>query len=173
MMVTYQLQGVWPSPSKAIQDEVVSFWLAEGALPDPAIASQRACELMVVARNAAHQIVGVSTAKAACVDQLRFECFYYRTFVGSANRSRGLHSTGLVWRILQESHRLLNQRFQEGCDPNVLGIYMEIENDKVMRFRNDAVWQENGMNVVYIGQTRDGQHIRVWYFDGARIPQRT
>jgi hypothetical protein len=33
---------------------------------------------------------------------------------------------------------------------------MEIENDKVIRIRNDTVWQENGMNVVYIGQKPEG-----------------
>ena len=27
----YQLEGVWPSPSQAVQNEVVSFWLAEAA----------------------------------------------------------------------------------------------------------------------------------------------
>ena len=82
----------------------------------------------------------------------------------------GTAANGLVWEVLQESHRLLNDRYRTGRDPNTLGIYMEIENDKVMRFRNDAVWRENGMNVVYIGQTPEERHIRVWYFDGARVP---
>jgi hypothetical protein len=48
---------------------------------------------------------------------------------------------------------------------------MEIENQSLMKVRNDAVWREDGMNVVFIGRTPDGRHIRVWYFDGARIPR--
>jgi hypothetical protein len=50
----------------------------------------------------------------------------------------------------------LNERFRTGHDPTVLGIYMEIANDKVMRFCNAAVWPENGMNVVYVVQTPEG-----------------
>lgn len=171
VQMQYQLEAVWPSPSEAVRDEVVAFWLAENAIPDVSIARQRAHQLIVVARDEGGKVAGVSTAVPTHVDQLGFDCFYYRTFVSPENRSAGLRSTGLARRILQESYHWLHDRFCEGCDSDVLGLYMEIENEKVMRHRNDAVWQENGMNVVYIGQTSDGRHIRVWYFDGARVPR--
>jgi hypothetical protein len=106
----------------------------------------------------------------ALIPQLGFECFYYRTFVGRAARTRGLRSTKLFWKILLESHRLLNERFLRGCDSGVLGLYAEIENRSIMRSRSDLVWRDEGMNAVYIGRAQDGKHLRVWYFDGARIP---
>jgi len=123
-----------------------------------------------VARDADGQVAGVSTATRKIVPQLGFECFWYRTFVGRAHRALGLRATQLFWAILLESYRFLNERFQQGCDPTALGLYAEIESRSIMRARNDLVWRDHGMNAVYIGRTQDGRHIRVWYFDGARVP---
>lgn len=166
----YRLQPVWPTPTAAVQQEVVRCWLTEGALPDRTTAEARAPQLLVVARDPTGEIAGVSTAIRAFVPQLGFECFFYRTFVGRAHRVQGLQSRQLGKQILQHSHRLLNERFQQGIDPEVLGIYLEIENPVVMHVRNDAVWQDDGMNAVYVGRTSDGRHMRIWYFDGARVP---
>ena len=41
-----------------------------------------------------------------------------------------------------------------------------MENPSIRRNRNEAVWQDDGMNFVFIGKTPDGKHQRVWYFDG-------
>jgi hypothetical protein len=166
----YRLEGVLSVPPETVRAEVVNFWLAESAIPDQAAAQQRAHQLLVVARAPDGRVAGVSTAVRMHVDHLGFECFYYRTFVGETHRTRGLCSTGLVWKILHESYRLLNKRFQCGDDPGVLGLYAEMENPSIMRCRNEAIWQEDGMNFVFIGKTQDGRHMRVWYFDGARVP---
>ncbi len=166
----YRLERVWPTLSEAVRGEVVDFWLAEPAIPDISVARQRAYQLLVVARDPDGQVAGVSTAQRMHVEHLGCECFFYRTYVGRAHRIRGIRSTGLVWKILHESYRLLNERFQQGDDPKVLGLYAEMENPSIMKYRNEAVWQEDGMNFVYIGRAPDGKHKRVWYFDGARIP---
>ena len=166
----YRLEAVWPSPPESVREEVASFWLAESALPDGEDAQERARQLLVVARDPSGRVAGVSTALPIHVDRLGFKCFFYRTFVGQTHRTTGLHSTGLVQQILAESRRLLNERFQAGYDSGVLGIYIEVENPTVMRVRNEVIWQDLGANIVYIGKRRDGRHLRVWYFDGARIP---
>ena len=166
----YRLEGVWPAPTAEVRGEVVNFWLAESAIPDLSVAQERAHQLLIVARAPDCQVAGVSTAQRMHVDQLGFECFYYRTFVGQSHRTLGIRSTGLVWKILGKSYRLLNERFQQGDDPGVLGLYAEMENPSIMRVRNEAIWQEDGMNFVFIGRTQEGRHKRIWYFDGARIP---
>jgi hypothetical protein len=167
---SYQLDAVWPTPSAAVRADVVRFWLAEGALPNRPTAEERAHQLLVVAREPNGRVAGVSTAVRAIVPQLGFQCFFYRTFVGRAHRTHGLRSTGLFCRILLESYRVLNERFRRGIDPDVLGGYSEIESTSIMQACKDVIWQDSGMNAVYIGRTQDGRHIRVWYFDGARIP---
>ena len=167
---SYQLEAVWPTPSVAVREDVINFWLAESALPNRPAAQERAHQLLVVARDFEGQVAGVSTAVRTFVSQLGFECLYFRTFIGRAHRGHGLRTTRLFWKILLESYRFLNERFLDGCDPDVLGLYAEIENRSIMRNRSDLVWHDCGMNAVYIGRTPDGRHIRVWYFDGARVP---
>jgi len=165
----YQLETVWPTPSEAVCDEIVNFWLTEGALPDRQSAADRARQLLVVARDESGNVAGVSTVFPTHVKRLGFACFYYRTFVGRGHRSIGLRSTRLWQQILLESYRALNERFRAGHDPEVLGIYMEIENPTVMRTLNEAIWNDRRMNVVFIGKTPAGHHVRPWYFEGARI----
>ena len=167
--MTYQLARVWPEPAEEIRDEVVQFWLAAGALSDLATARERSRQLLVVARDAHGHVAGVSTAVRILVDQIGFECFYYRTFIAPGARIRGLRSTQLGWQILHESYRLPDERFLHGFDREVLGLYAEIENRSIMRHRNEAVWQDDGMNFVFIGRTESGHHKRVWYFRGACI----
>ena len=168
--MSFRLESVWPSPPAEVREEVVRFWLSERALPNRPAAEERADQLLVLARDESSRVAGVNTAVRAFVPQLSFDCFYYRTFIGHAARTRGLRSTGLVWKILHESYRTLNQRFLKGLDPGVLGLYAEMENPSTRRRRNETVWQDDGMNFVFIGRTPDGKHQRVWYFEAARVP---
>ena len=166
----YQLQPVWPSPDENTRQDVIRFWMAEEAISEPSVADTRAPQLLVVARDGTGQIAGVSTAVRAFIPLLGFECFYYRTFIGRVHRTHGLRSTGLFWKILLESFAVLNERFQHGQDSDVLALYAEIENASIMRCLRRAVLRNYGMNAVYVGRTQDGRHMRVWYFEGARIP---
>lgn len=165
----FRLEFVWPAPTKKVQSDVERFWVNEGALPE-STAQARARELLVVTRDNRGRIAAVSTAVRTPVAQLGFDCFYYRTYVGQTSRTRGLRSTELVWDILRESYRLLNQRFAAGYDREVLGIYAEIENPSIMRNCCEATWRDHGANFVFIGRTSDGKHKRIWYFESAKIP---
>ena len=89
-------------------------------MTNAATAQERSRQLLVVARDVDGHVVGVSTAVRVLVQQLGFECHYYRTFIAPAARNRGLRSTQLVWQILHESYRLLNERFLNGFDSDVL-----------------------------------------------------
>jgi hypothetical protein len=71
----YQLEAVWPTPSPAVREDVVNFWLAESALPNRPVAEERAPQLLVVASDFESQVAGVSTAVRTFVPQLGFDCF--------------------------------------------------------------------------------------------------
>jgi hypothetical protein len=152
-----------------VREEVVRFWLSEGALLDVLRARKRANELVTVARTRDGKVAAVSTARKVHVQQLGLRCFYYRMFVGCQHRIRGLLNTDLARRVLLRSYDVLNDRYRSGCDPDCAGLYMEVENESVKRRRNETVWTDCGANVVYIGKTRHGHHARVWYFEGSRI----
>lgn len=164
------LERVWPKPSAAVQQEVSHFWSAEGGLTRAGDAEERSKQLIVVARDKNGHVAGVSTAARIYAPLLGFHCFYYRTFVGKRHRSLFLNASHMVMQITLESYQLLNERFLAGHDSGVLGLYAEIDNPGLMRLCNEVVWGEYGMNFVYIGRTETGRHIRVWYFEGARIP---
>jgi len=77
----YQLEAVWPTPSTAVREDGVRFWLAESALPNRPAAEERAHQLLVVARDANGQVAGVSTAVRNFIDLLGLDCFHCRRFV--------------------------------------------------------------------------------------------
>lgn len=165
----YSIEIVWPKPTEGVRVEVVGFWAKESAVA-PDEAAPRSRQLACVARNASGEIAGVSTAKAVVVPQLGFSCFNYRSFVGRRHRTIGLKSTDLARRLLFDSYHTLNTRYASGRDPEVLGLFIEVENRSAMRRRNELVWNDFGANVVYVGRSARGCHCRVWYFEGARLP---
>ena len=167
--VDYRIEVVYPSPSEEVRERVVRFWLTEGALLDESRARKRAGEVIVVAQTNDQRVAAVSTARKVHVTQLGLKCFYYRMFVGHQHRTKGLLSTDLVRNVLARSYQVLNDRFRNGHDLDYAGLYMEVENDSVKRRRNQTVWTDLGANVVYIGKTPEGDHARIWYFDGSRI----
>lgn len=75
-------------------------------------------------------------------------------------------------KILKAAHVHLNERFVAGHDPDILGLYLQIENALIRRNRNDLIWTDEGLNVVFIGRNQQGHHLRVSYFDGARMDGR-
>lgn len=166
----YSIEFVWPKPSEVVRNEVVGFWAKEGAVA-PDEAEPRSRQLVCVARTTLGELAGVSTATAVAIPKLGFSCFNYRSFVGRFHRAKGLRSTDLGRRLLVESFRTLNESFIKGTDSKVLGLFLEVENLSAMRRRNELVWTDLGANVVYIGRSARGCHCRVWYFEGARLPE--
>jgi hypothetical protein len=164
----YRLQPVWPCPSSKDQADVVQFWLREQAMPEPE-ACLRAPQLLVVARDEVGRVAGVSTALAMRIERLAIDAFYYRTFVGQAHRARGLSSSSLAHDILVASFNHLNRRFLRGIDPNIIGLFLDIENRAAARLYNQVIWREGEISCVYVGQTPAGHHLRIAYFDEARV----
>jgi len=164
----FSLISVWPDPDEEAREKVVKFWTDNGVFSADNIeqANQRARQLLVMAVDDQGTIAGVSTAFKHQIDQLGFPCFYYRTFVAPEHRK--------LWMLSKElfhaSYDALNQRFLDKHDPECLGVFLELQNEMLMRHLKYAVWEADGMNVVYVGRSAQGQHRRVWYFEGAKVP---
>lgn len=91
-----QLEFVYPKPAPQVQAEAVKFWRENEAVSDEQSAVRRARELLVVARDSAGQMIGVSTCQTMMIDRLGFKCFYYRSVIGKQHRVRGLRGPGLA-----------------------------------------------------------------------------
>lgn len=164
----YRLDVVWQAADHALKLRVVEFWIRCQALPvnSAEVGMNRANELVIVAQTDEGEIAAVSTAFRCQIDQLGFPCFHYRTFVAPEHRS--LYALSLD--LFHASYAVLNERFQANEDKDVLGIYLELQNEGLNRQFKYAVWEAEGMNVVYIGKSPQGRHRRVWYFDDAMVP---
>jgi hypothetical protein len=166
---TYCCQTVWPDPPGHVRAEAVAFWLRESALSEGR-ACERAPQLVAVCRDAAGNLAAVSTALPTLVPRLGLRCFFFRAFVGRAHRTRGLRPSRLIQQLLLHSYEALNRRFQQGRDPDVVGLYLEIENARIVRHRRELVWSDLGANIIFVGVLPGGRQARVWYFDGAKLP---
>jgi hypothetical protein len=165
----FQIDIVWPSASKELQDEVMQFWTSAAAISyDEAL--RRRSQLLAVAYDERRLIIGTSSAYAVHIEHLGFPCFYYRSFVAKGYRAIGLRSLGVGRQILMSSYACLNRRFQEGHDREVIALYVEIQNPRMIRSRTNAVWQSDDASFVFVGKTESGRRCRIAYFDDARLP---
>ena len=168
-MGQYSCETVWPNPSDATRADVVDFWIQESALP-MGKAIERAEQLLVVCRALDGKVSAVSTVVPSEISTLGLRCFYFRAFVGRDHRTKGLRASHLIYRLIRQSYDALNERFQTGIDPDVVGLYLEVENRSVQRHRNELIWTDLGANIIFVGRLPDGRHARVWYFENAKIP---
>lgn len=169
-MNSYSLEAAWPEPTDRNRAEAIDFWLRESALSEGQ-AVERAAQLLVLARECDGSVVAVTTVVPSHIAQLGLRCFYFRAFVGRSHRAQGLLGSQLIHQLIRRSYDVLNQRYLQGFDPDVLGLYLEIENQKLQRRRNELVWTDLGANIVFIGTLPGGRHARVWYFDEAKLPR--
>lgn len=163
MKLTFEV--VWRTASEELRDAAAQFWNVEGAVRDPAQARLRAEHLLVVVKDEANAIVAVSTAFRDVLHHFGFSMFSMQMFIAKKWRR-----FGVAQRILVCAWEGLNARFEAGEFPDTLGILLEVANEKAMRICNRAVWRSYGMEFVYAGKSPRGNHLRVWYFKGARIP---
>jgi hypothetical protein len=154
-------ENVWQKDVSEIGPQVLSIW-NEYTGPIGNAAQDRLRQLAFVVREQRGQVVGISTAFKVYVRQLRNYFFAIRLMLVPDYRIPGLTSKLLVSTrdFLESIHD------QEKTDP-AIGIITLVENKRIQENRNEAIWPASGM--VYIGNSGEGHHIRVYYFKGARI----
>lgn len=155
------LENVWKRDVSHIGGQVLEIWRTNaGPVGEEAI--ERLRQLVFVVRNDRGNVVGMSTAFKAYVKRLRNHFFALRLMLVPDYRVPGLTSKLLVATrdFLESIHGLEEAN-------KAIGILTLVENDRLKEKRNEAVWPASRM--VYIGNSGDGHHIRVYYFKGARI----
>ena len=151
----------WPAIGEADAADVIAFWQREGAIQDPAQASERVKQIVMLARDAEGDIAGVCTALAATPAQLGQPMYYWRTFVGAAHRG-----SSLAMGFLKRSSKLLEE-YARANDFPCIGILLELENDGFRLKGRKAIWFNPAF--VYIGKSPRNLEVRVLYFMGARL----
>lgn len=159
---SYTLQNVWEEKPDALKEEIVDFWLRERALSSREQGEGRVAQVVFVARDSFGEIAGICTVYPRQNPQIKHIFYHFRTFVAAAHR-RNL----LAARFAVETRDFFNDRFVAGHNPEIIGMMVEAENEALKTKHTQAVWPYSGM--VFIGYNQRGDHVRVYYFDGAHI----
>lgn len=143
------------------EDDVIAFWLREGAV-DADAARRRVAQLHLIAADG-DEIVGVSSRLLAHNAQLGMPMWYYRAFVGAAHRR-----SATAVRLAVTGRRLLEEAYVAGEDRRAGGIVYEVENEGLKQLFPDAIWMPT--DFAFIGENAKSDHVRVHYFPGAKAP---
>lgn len=143
------------------ENDLVAFWLREGALSDESHARQRLDQVVLLARDANGEIAGVCTAVAQTPARIGQPLYYYRSFIGQRWRQ-----TRLVYHLIKHARALLEE-YARACDWPCIGLLLELENRRFGEKGRMPVWPH--LEFTYIGKSHRGFELRVHYFKGARL----
>lgn len=144
------------------RQEIKTIWRQFSPDLDDFMAEERLKQIVWLVKNEFQQVVALSTAYPAWIKQLRLYMYAVRLLIVPGYRIPGLMS-----KLMVDTRDFLeaNRSGLEGEMPQ--GIITLVENEKLKRMRNEAVWPVSRM--VYIGNSKKGHHIYVYYFKGALI----
>ncbi len=152
----------WQAMQPREADDLVAFWLREGAIPDAERARERLSQVVLHARAPDGDIAAVCTAYLAQAPQLRQPMYHYRSFVGARWRH-----TLLVRRLFKAAWAVLEDYARAHGFP-AIGVAVELENPRFAKFggANRPVWHSG---LIYVGKNQRGLDVRIRYFDGAQL----
>lgn len=154
-------ENLWQKDVSHIQEQVLKIWRDHGG-PDAQQALERLRQIVFVVRDPTGEVVGISTAFKAYIKQLRNHLFAFRLMLVPDYRIPGLTS-----KLLVSTRDFLESIHHLDTTDQAIGLITLVENQRLKEHRNEAIWPASGM--VYIGNSKEGSHIRVYYFKGARI----
>lgn len=143
-------------------DDVVALWTAEAGLSE-AEARRRVDEVMLVAIDDEGRLAGVTTRYLRHNQQLRMDLWYQRAFTAHAHRKSAI---GTALAVRGREH--LEEAYVSGRDTRAAGLIYEVENEMLKQIFPNPVWKP--ADVLFIGATEQGAHVRVHYFAGAVAP---
>ena len=165
-MLTCRMHGltfqcIWGEEAPDVRADACKVWQRYGALVSESDLEPRSKEIVFVVRDINQEIVALSTARSIKARFLNNHFFYeFRCFIAPGFRVPGLDSA-----LALKTKMLLQDREEPGGQHK--GLIMIIEHPELKARRTKAVWSATGM--VFAGYTPQGHHVRVGYFDGARI----
>jgi hypothetical protein len=158
----YDITNVWIQKTPELAKEIINFWIKEKALPSVEAAQKRVEQVILIARDNSGNITAVSSVYEKFNIQLENFFYYYRTFVSQSMRKSRLGIT-----MLLEMRDYLETAYINRKKTRAIGIILEIENNALQAYKNEAVWPET--KFVFIGKNDKGAHVRLYYFKDAKI----
>lgn len=160
--VPLEIIPVWKNVTPELSAELVELWGRHQAIPDADKAKLRARQAVCVARDASGALCGVGTAIIRVLPRLRQPMYYYRQFF--APQCRGQKQ---AVPFLNRARQVLQDYNAALAEPESLGVLLELESHMLATHYTRAY--EPVADSTFIGYSPRGLHLRVSYFDGARL----
>ena len=161
-MTGFEIENVWGKVAGELQQHILEFWQKNNLLPPAVDATERSKQVVLTIRYKG-KIVGVTSADLIQFKQLNDNLFYmFRMAVLPQFRLPGIES-----KLIVESQNILEEFAKTQSTNKAIGVLVFVENPSLREKRNEAVWPASKM--VYVGSDKQGRHIRVCYFKGARV----
>jgi hypothetical protein len=160
--IAFEIVPVWKNITPEISAELIDLWSRTQAIPDADEAAARASQAVCIVRDTDGVACGVGTAAVRVLPRLRQPMYYYRQFF--VPEFRGQKQTipffNRARRVLQDYNVAL-------AKPESLGVLVELESHLLATHYTRAY--EPAAESTFIGYSPRGLHLRVSYFDDARL----
>ena len=153
--------NVWKDVPEELFEQIDEVWRIHGRIENPEERMRRLGELVVVAKSG-DKIAGLSTAHRVHVNQLDNWFYSFRCLVVPEFRAPGLDT-----KLVVLTKQFLENKFDPGKKDQPIGMIMVIQNEMIKNHWRQAVWP--GADMMYIGDSTRGEHVRLTYFKGAKI----
>lgn len=152
-------QNAYCTNDQMLKEEVILFWKKSDVLDD-FTRQQRADEVVYIVRDGESNIIGVSTVAKMIHEPLDNYIYLFRCFIAAIDRAPGL-DTQLIIKTKDFLESIYNTE-----TPMAVGLLVVVQSEQLKKW-NKAVW--SGSDMMYIGNTTDGDPVRIYYFKGAKI----
>jgi hypothetical protein len=152
----------WKQITPELRQEVMDFWLSEGALGDPESAAKRADQVLCVGRDGDGAIWAVGTAYLGVLSTLGQPTYFCRAFI--AARRRGQRAMMPFFRAMRDMLEAYNRSLPK---PEAIGILLELQNE--MLSKRYRLAYEPEADAYFIGYSPRGNQLRLVYFEGAPL----
>lgn len=156
-----KFEEVFGKDDKELAGELIDVWKKHNLLSKGESGEERMKQVVFVVKNKNNEIIGISTAYPIYVEQLKNTLFAFRCMLIPEYRY-----PGLLTKLTVQTRDFLEE-IHSTYDPYCIGIITEVQNTKLNEHRKEAVYPGSGFT--FIGYSKRGFQIRIYYFKGAKI----
>ncbi|HRW99105.1 MAG TPA: hypothetical protein P5280_06425 [Cyclobacteriaceae bacterium] len=157
-----EFENVWRKGVGELRKEIITIWKQYNPGLEEEKANERIGQLVFLIKNNMGQVVGISTAYKAYIKQLKN--YFYAIRLTILPRYRG---PGMASALIVKTRDFLEAIHKQDGPERIIGMITLVENEEFKVARREAIWKASQM--VYIGNSSKGHHIRVYYFKGATV----
>lgn len=155
-----QFLPVWGELPDHLRAPLAEVWQVHGGLSDQE-QQERLTQVALLAM-AGGKIAGIATVNKVYLEQLENYFFAFRCLIVPDFRAPGLDTALVI-----KTKEYLETLYDRDVEKQAKGLVMIIQNEFIKKHWRQAVWK--GADMIYIGETPRGEHVRISYFKNATV----